>query len=129
MQKPIYYISKALIDAKSRYQTAEKMALALVVAVRKLRPYFQSHPIVVLTNFPLQVILAKPDLSGRLIKWAVELGEFDISYHPRIAIKGQVLVDLIADFVGEDPDTHTVGLLDRSKDYATLVVVGRWSSQ
>ena len=52
----------------------EGHCIPLVVAVRKLRPYFQDHLIVVLTNLQLQVILVKPDLSGRLIKWTVELG-------------------------------------------------------
>ena len=40
-------------------------------------------------------ILHKPDTSGRLLKWAVELSEFDIEYQPKTAIKGQVLVDFI----------------------------------
>ena len=59
----------------------------------------------------MQSILAKPDLSGRLVKWAVELEKFDMSYHPRTAIKGQVVVDLLADFVGEDNEVLEVGLV------------------
>ncbi|XP_070042763.1 uncharacterized protein [Nicotiana tomentosiformis] len=74
------------------------MALALVVAARKLRPYFLCHPIVVVTTFPLWNILHKPELSGRLAKWAVEMSEFDIEYRPRTAIKSQVLVDFVAGF-------------------------------
>nr|XP_009762362.1 PREDICTED: uncharacterized protein LOC104214401 [Nicotiana sylvestris] len=51
-QSPIYYFSKTLIDAETIYPHLEKLALALVVASRKLRPYFQWHPIsVVLANF------------------------------------------------------------------------------
>ncbi|XP_022888952.1 uncharacterized protein LOC111404368 [Olea europaea var. sylvestris] len=69
VQQPIYYVSKVLLDAETRYTLAEQLALALVVAIRKLRPYFQSHPIVVLTNQPLRHILQKPDVSGRLLKW------------------------------------------------------------
>ena len=44
---PIYYVSEALLDAETRYSHLEKLALALIVAARKLRPYFQAHPIVV----------------------------------------------------------------------------------
>ena len=40
----------------------------------------------------------KPDLSGRLVKWAIELSEFDISYLPRTAIKSQALADFVAEF-------------------------------
>ncbi|KAK0593729.1 hypothetical protein LWI29_009556 [Acer saccharum] len=50
IQKPIYYTSKALLPAKTRYSPAEKMALALITAARKLRPYFQAHKIGVYTN-------------------------------------------------------------------------------
>ena len=77
-----------MTDVKARYPSAKKVALALVMSARKLHPYFQAHPIIVLTNHPLQAILAKPDLSGRLVKWAVELEKFDISYRPKMAIKG-----------------------------------------
>ena len=34
----------------------------------------------------------------RMLQWAVELSQFDIEYHPRIAIKAQALVDFIAEF-------------------------------
>ncbi|XP_062088902.1 uncharacterized protein LOC133795468 [Humulus lupulus] len=97
-QKPIYYTSKALLDAETSYTHLEKLALALVVAARKLRPYFQCHPIVVPTTFPMKSILHKPELSGRLAKWAVELGEHDITFQPRTTIKSQVLADFVADF-------------------------------
>ena len=97
-QQPIYYVSNTLLDAETRYTQLEKLALALVTAGRKLRPYFQCHPIVVLTQYPLRSILHKPELSGRMTKWAVELSEYDITYQPRTAIKSQVLADFIADF-------------------------------
>ena len=54
VQKPVYYVSYALLDAETRYPAIEKMALALVVSDRKLRLYFQAHTIVVLTNQPLR---------------------------------------------------------------------------
>ena len=97
-QLPVYYVSKALLDAESRYPLMEKLVLALVTAARKLRPYFQGHPITVYTSYPMRSILHKPKLSGRLTKWAVELGEHDITYLPRTAIKSQALADFVADF-------------------------------
>lgn len=97
-QLPIYYVSKALLPAEVRYPDMEKLALSLVIASRKLRPYFQAHSVHVLTNFPLRQVLQKPDASGRLLKWAVELSEFDIIYAPRTAIKGQALADFVVEF-------------------------------
>ncbi|KAK0573370.1 hypothetical protein LWI29_007156 [Acer saccharum] len=97
-QHPVYYVSKTLLDAETRYSRLEKLALALVVAARKLRPYFQCHSIKVLITYPLKNILHKPELSGQLTKWAVELSEYDISFHPISAMKSQVLADFIVDF-------------------------------
>lgn len=94
-QHPVYYSSKAFVDAETRYTTMEKWALALVMVVRKLRPYFQAHQIVVMTNQPLRQTLLKPEASGRLVKWSVELSEFDIVYRPRGAIKAQALADFM----------------------------------
>jgi hypothetical protein len=47
---------------------------------------------------PFEKVLQKPDLSGRLVNWAVELGEFDLEFCPRTTIKAQVLADFIAEF-------------------------------
>ncbi|GMH26334.1 hypothetical protein Nepgr_028177 [Nepenthes gracilis] len=96
-QQPVYYVSRVLTDVEARYPHAEKMALVLVYAARKLRPYFQSHRIVVLTDQPLKSILQKPETLGRLVKWAVELGEFDLEFRPRPALKGQALADFIVE--------------------------------
>ena len=54
VQWVVYYISKRLIDAETRYPEIKKLALALVITSRKLRPYFHSDTIRVLTNWPLR---------------------------------------------------------------------------
>ncbi|CAA0811885.1 Unknown protein, partial [Striga hermonthica] len=98
LQSPIYYVSKALHDAELRYPPMEKLTFALVIAARKLRPYFQEHSVTVRTSYPLRQILHQPDTSGRMVKWSIELGQFDIHYQPRTAIKAQALSDFIAEF-------------------------------
>ena len=60
----------------------EKIGFALLVASRKLRPYFQAHPIVVMTNQPIGKTMNKIDVARQLIQWATELGQFDIEYRP-----------------------------------------------
>ncbi|KAK3020950.1 hypothetical protein RJ639_046314 [Escallonia herrerae] len=66
LQKPIYYVSKVLQDVETRYLKIDKVALALIISARRLRPYFQSHTIVILTDQPLRKVLLSPEASGRL---------------------------------------------------------------
>ena len=73
------------------------------MVAKKLRLYFQAHTIVVVTSYPIRVILHKPDASGRLLKSDVEFSEFDIEYRPILAIKGQVLVDFIVELSDVQP--------------------------
>ena len=98
VQHPVYYCSRALRGAEERYPKMEKLILTLVTAARKLRPYFQAHTIEVLTEYPMKQVLHKPETLGRLIKWALELSEFDIRYKPKTTINGQVLADFVMEF-------------------------------
>ena len=98
IQRPIYYVSKSLNKAKVRYLQLEKAILAMVHATRKLPHYFQAHTVVILTQLPLKLVLRSADYTGRIAKWGTILGAFDIKYMPRTSIKGQVLVDLVAEF-------------------------------
>ena len=67
-KRPVYFISKALADAETIYSRMEQTVLALRTVARKLRPYFQAHPIIVLTNQPLRNVLHKLDISGRMLQ-------------------------------------------------------------
>ena len=92
-QRPIFFISKSLSEAITQYTRLEQEVLVLRVASKTLYPYFQAHPIIVLTNLSLRSTINKPDLSRRMAWWAIELSEFSIQYTPHLAMKGQVLVD------------------------------------
>ena len=96
-QRPVFFVSKSLVDAETRYNYLEQVALALWIVAKKLRPYFQAHPIVVLINLPIRSAIHKLDLSGRMAHWAIELSEYGIQYKPRLAKKGQVLDDFLAE--------------------------------
>ncbi|XP_048605726.1 uncharacterized protein LOC125583168 [Brassica napus] len=117
--EPIFYLSKTLLDAESQYPLMEKLAYAVVTSARKLRPYFQSHTIVILTTFPLRTILHSPSQSGRLAKWAVELSEYDIECRPRTSAKSQVLSDFLVELptgtmTNKEPNSTWVLHVDRS---------------
>ena len=77
--------------------------LALRTAAKKLHPYFEAHTIFVLTNHPIKAILHKPETSGQLLKWAIELSEFDIEYLLRSVIKGQILANFLVKISNVQP--------------------------
>ena len=81
----------------------EKLILALVTVAQKLRPYFQAHTIEVPTEYPMKQVLHKLETSRRLMKWAIELSEFDIIYKMKTAIKWQVLADFVMEFTSAEP--------------------------
>ena len=91
-------MSKLLHEAEIRYLPLEKAILAVVYSTRKLPHYFQAHTVIILTQLPLKTILRSADYTRRIAKWGTILGAFDIKYMPRTSIKGQVLVDLVAEF-------------------------------
>ena len=98
VQKPVYYISKILVNAETRYLPLEKLVLALVHATKKLPHYFQAHTVYVLTEYPLQSLIKRSDFTGWIAKWGTRLKFFDIRYRPRSSVKGQVLADFVAEF-------------------------------
>ncbi|XP_074352062.1 uncharacterized protein LOC141691224 [Apium graveolens] len=67
------------------------------MASRKLRHYFQSQTIQVVTSQSLKKILTRPEASGRVVAWSIELGEFDLEYILRTAIRAQALADFVVE--------------------------------
>ena len=88
VQHLVYYCSRALRGAEERYPKMEKLILELVTTAQKLCPYFQVHTIEIPTEYSMKQVLHKLETSGRLMKWAIKLSEFDIRYKPKTAIKG-----------------------------------------
>ncbi|XP_050233160.1 uncharacterized protein LOC126681656 [Mercurialis annua] len=106
-QWSIYYISRTLKGAELNYPTIDKLALAVVVTTKKLKPYFQGHTVIVRTNQPLRKALHRPETSGRLVSWSVQLGEHDIRYEPRTTLKAQALADFVAEMTEKPCDSAT----------------------
>jgi hypothetical protein len=69
----------------------------VLITKQKLRQYFKSHPVTLVTSFPLGEVTCYPDIFGRITKWALELMGYGISYTLWTAIKSQVLADFIAE--------------------------------
>jgi hypothetical protein len=98
VQRPVYFVSEVLSESKARYQPVQKLLYAVLITSRKLRHYFQEYSITVVTDYPLGDILRNQDATGRISKWAVELGTLNIDFKPRTTIKSQALVDFMAEW-------------------------------
>ena len=77
--------------------------LALLVASRKLRHYFQGHPIKVVSAYPLERVLRSPNAAGRVAEWNIELQAFHLEFSTTRVIKGAALADFVAEWT-EAPD-------------------------
>jgi ribonuclease HI len=99
VQRPVYFISEVLSETKICYPQIQKLLYAVILTRRKLRHYFESHPVTVVSSFPLGEIIQCREASGRIAKWAVEIMGDAISFAPRKAIKSQVLADFVAEWV------------------------------
>ena len=130
IQLPVYYISQAFQGAEARYPRIEKITFALITTSRKLFPYFQANPIIVMTDQLIKKVMNKPKAARRMVQWAIELSQFDIEYHPWTAIKAQALADFIAEFIAPEHEEnqeelwtiHTNGSSTQNRGGAGVVI-------
>jgi hypothetical protein len=94
----VYYVREVLTDAKTHYTQPQKLLYALLITSRNLRHYFQAHKITVPSSFPLEEIIRNRDANGRIVKWSVKLGEFEIEFCSKQAIKSQILADFVSEW-------------------------------
>jgi dsDNA-binding SOS-regulon protein len=82
VQRPVYFVTKVLSESKAHYQLVQKLLYAVFITSRKLRHYLEEYSISVITYYPLSDILRNQDATGRISKWAVELGVLNINFNP-----------------------------------------------
>jgi ribonuclease HI len=99
VQRPVYFISEVLSETKIRYPQIQKLLYAVILTRRKLRHYFESHPVTVVSSFPWGRSSSAERRQVGFAKWAVEIMGETISFAPRKAIKSQVLADFVAEWV------------------------------
>jgi hypothetical protein len=98
VQQPVYFITKVLSGSKMRYSQMQKLIYAILMTKRRLRHYFDAHPITVVSKYPLREVIQYLEAEGRIAKWALDLMGQSITYAPRSAIKSQVLADFVAEW-------------------------------
>ncbi|KAL0329244.1 UNVERIFIED_CONTAM: Transposon Tf2-11 polyprotein [Sesamum radiatum] len=120
LQGKLAYLRRTMTPNELKYSPIEKLCLALIFSIQKLKHYFQSHTIHLVSKAnPLKYVMAKPVLSNRLARWYLQLQQFEITYVPQKAVKGQVLA---ADFLADYPMPAEWELSDDLPDEDVLVI-------
>ncbi|XP_058766406.1 uncharacterized protein LOC131640003 [Vicia villosa] len=97
-ERAIYYLSRVLNDAKTRYTSIEKLCLCLHFSCTKLKYYIKPIDLYVSSYFDvIKYMLSKPIMYSRIGKWALALTEYSLAFLPLKAMKGQVVSDFIVD--------------------------------
>jgi len=100
-ERVIYYLSRRLIDAETRYSAIEKLCLCLYFSCIKLRHYLLSAKCTVICKDDVvRYMLSMPIMSGRIDKWILALSEFDLHYESAKAVKGQIMTDFVTQHCG-----------------------------
>jgi len=100
-ERVIYYLSRRLIDAETRYSAIKKLCLCLYFSCIKLRHYLLSAECTVICKYDVvRYMLSMPIMSGRIGKWILALSEFDLRYESAKTVKGQIMADFVTQHRG-----------------------------
>ena len=107
VERPIYYLSRVLNDAETRYREVEKLCLCIYLSCTKLKQYIKPVDVYVSSHFDVfKYMLSKSILQSRIGKWEVALTEYSLTFMPLKAVKGQVVADFIVDHSIQVPNIN-----------------------
>ncbi|XP_060200598.1 uncharacterized protein LOC132628857 [Lycium barbarum] len=118
-ENALYYLSRMMTPNEINYSPIEKLCLALVFSIQKMKHYFQAHVVRLVSKAnPIKFVMSKPVLSDRLARWYLQFQQFEIVYISQKAVKGQVL----ADFLANHPIPDDWELSDELPDEDSMLV-------
>jgi len=81
---PIAFFSKKLNKAQSNYSVTEQECLAVILSLKKFRPYIEGQAFTIITDHAsLKWLMSQSDLSGRLARWALKIQGFNFQIQHR----------------------------------------------
>nr|GEX36123.1 reverse transcriptase domain-containing protein [Tanacetum cinerariifolium] len=92
-------MKKLIAELPTLTAPMEREELILYLAAAREAAY----TIIVITDQPIKQVPSRPEVVGRLKKWSIELGEYDIKYRPRTSFNGQIFANFIVERLEDDP--------------------------
>ncbi|GJS35105.1 reverse transcriptase domain-containing protein [Tanacetum coccineum] len=84
-------------------EVAFKQMKQLIAKLPTLAAPTEKEELIVYLAAAREAVLSRLEVTGRLQKWSIELGEYDIHYRPITSVKGQILANFTVERPEDDP--------------------------